>query len=647
MSWIQKLYETYDNCRSMIGVEENVKNVPLLPLCHTTQMAQIEIAIDGEGKFKRARVIPKDEARTIIPCTEKSGGRTSGEAPHPLCDKLQYVAVDYLRYTNSKTSYSASFIDQLEQWCASEYSDPKALAVLKYVKQGNIIGDLIQHQVLVEGKEGQLLNKLDIKEDEDIPKIFEVLALQEDAFIRWIVEISGDPETKIWRNKPLWDKWIHYYFNTKSDKSLCYVTGENNFVADQHPAKLRNDGDKAKLISSNDTSGFTFRGRFLKSEQAATVGFETTQKAHFALRWLISKQGYRKGDLAIVAWATSGKNIPQPTDDSLSLLDISDLPTDDAPRTSVAQDVAIKIKKKIAGYGKELGNTTDIAVLGLDSATPGRMAITYYRELTGSDFLLRLDDWHTSCSWIHHYRFADIPDEISDQSKRKNIPFIGAPAPNDIAEVAYGSRLDDKLRKATIERILPCIIDGQPLPRDLVESVVRRASNRVGIRDADDKYEYEWNKTLSIACALFNNYNRKENYEMALDPDRKTRDYLYGRLLALADSLEEWALNEANEKRETNAARLMQRFAERPHSTWRTIELALTPYKARLGGKSKKRQQMIDEVIASFDPDDFLYDKRLSGEFLLGYHCQREFLRNSRAQAEDSGTENSETNDTN
>lgn len=117
---------------------------------------------------------------------------------------------------------------------------------------------------------------------------------------------------------------------------------------------------------------------------------------------------------------------------------------------------------------------------------------------------------------------------------------------------------------------------------------------------------------------------------MALEPNRTTRDYLYGRLLALADSLEEWALYEANEERQTNAARLMQRFAERPYSTWRTIELALTPYKARLGGKSWKRQQMLDEVIASFEPDDFTNDKRLSGEFLLGYHSQRESLRSSR-----------------
>lgn len=130
---------------------------------------------------------------------------------------------------------------------------------------------------------------------------------------------------------------------------------------------------------------------------------------------------------------------------------------------------------------------------------------------------------------------------------------------------------------------------------------------------------------------------------MTLDPNRKTRDYLYGRLLALAESLEEWALNKAGEDRPTNAARLMQRFSERPYSTWRTIELALTPYKARLGGKSKKRQRLIDEVVAAFENGDFTSDKRLSGEFLLGYHCQREFLRNSRTEDLDDSNESIET----
>jgi CRISPR-associated protein Csd1 len=624
MSWIQKLYETYNNCQSMVGVESDNDEVPLLPVCHTTQKAQIEIVIDGDGNFRRANVIPRDKARTIIPCTESSGGRTSGEASHPLCDKLQYIAKDYPNYGGDKDPYSASFIVQMGKWCSSDYSHPKAMAVLTYVKKGNVIGDLINHGVLIAGEDGKLLTKWDKKKTEDVPKIFQILGSQsqKDAFIRWEVETPGDPETRVWRDRTLWGKWISYYTNTKKEESICYVTGENGFIADQHPAKLRNDGDKAKLISSNDSSGFTFRGRFLTADQAAAVGFETAQKAHFALRWLISRQGYRKGDQAIVAWATSGISIPKPTDDPLSIIGIDELPIDEMPSVSTAQEVAIRFKKKIAGYGKELGDISDVVVMGLDSATPGRMSITYYRELTGSDFLQRINDWHESCAWIHYYGWIETQGGKNNKtSKRKNIPFIGAPAPSDIAEAAYGHRVDDKLRKITVERILPCIIDGQQIPRDLVDSAVRRASNRAG------KEKWEWEKTLSIACALFKKYNRKEKYQMALDTNRKTRDYLYGRLLALAESLEEWALNTAHENRDTNAARLMQRFAERPYSTWRTIELSLAPYKARLGGKSKKRQRIIDEVIASFNENDFLNDKRLSGEFLLGYHCQREYLR--------------------
>jgi len=114
---------------------------------------------------------------------------------------------------------------------------------------------------------------------------------------------------------------------------------------------------------------------------------------------------------------------------------------------------------------------------------------------------------------------------------------------------------------------------------------------------------------------------------MALERDRKTRDYLYGRLLALAEHLERRALNVASEGRETNAARMMQRFADRPYSTWRTIETSLTPYKVRLQVKRPgfliDVGKEIDEVMKAFSTEDFLSDHRLTGEFLLGYHCQR------------------------
>ncbi|MCI0565450.1 MAG: type I-C CRISPR-associated protein Cas8c/Csd1, partial [Nitrososphaera sp.] len=418
----------------------------------------------------------------------------------------------------------------------------------------------------------------------DAKDIFSVVNSQENAFVRWIVE-GLESESRTWHDKTLWESWMNFYLGDKTVQSLCYVTGTSQLLINNHPRSIRREGDGAKLISSNDTTGFTFRGRFLTDQEACSVGLEVSHKSHNALAWLIDRQGFREGDLAIVAWAVSGQPVPQPTDDLPSSL-YGNAPIEEDELADTAQEVGLHFKQRIAGYGKAIGNTNSIGVIALDSATTGRLAVTYYRDLTGSDYLQRIEHWHESCAWLHRYRFVEVQDKESGKTTWKPVSFIGAPAPTDIAEATYGSgwdeklrkvKLDDKLRKATIERILPCIIDGQPLPRDLVESAIRRAANRTGLNRTGQE-EWEWNKTLSIACALFRKYNAKENYDMALDPTRTTRDYLYGTLLALADSLEEWALKEAGEDRQTNAARLMQRFAERPYSTWRTIELALTPY---------------------------------------------------------------------
>ena len=122
---------------------------------------------------------------------------------------------------------------------------------------------------------------------------------------------------------------------------------------------------------------------------------------------------------------------------------------------------------------------------------------------------------------------------------------------------------------------------------------------------------------------------------MALEEDRKSRDYLYGRLLAIAERIEEVALNVGGESRPTTAARLMQRFADRPFSTWRNIELGLQPYMQRLQGTRAgfltNRKKDLDAVFAAFSPDDFTSEKQLSGEFLLGYHCQKQYWRNTKS----------------
>jgi len=118
---------------------------------------------------------------------------------------------------------------------------------------------------------------------------------------------------------------------------------------------------------------------------------------------------------------------------------------------------------------------------------------------------------------------------------------------------------------------------------------------------------------------------------MALERERTSRDYLFGRLLALAEHLESRALYVGGEKRATNAEKLMQRFADRPQSTWLILETNIAPYKVRLSTKRPgflhNMKQEIDAVVNAFETEDFISDKRLTGEFLLGYHCQRAALR--------------------
>ena len=63
MSWMQKLYETYERCAG----REPDSAKPLEPVAHTTQQAHIEIVLDGAGSFRRASVLlDKDESKTLI-----------------------------------------------------------------------------------------------------------------------------------------------------------------------------------------------------------------------------------------------------------------------------------------------------------------------------------------------------------------------------------------------------------------------------------------------------------------------------------------------------------------------------------------------------------------------------------------------------
>jgi len=620
MGWINALYETYENCSEMIGRIDDDETV-LLPISHSTQNAQIEMTIDINGNFVRAKKVDKEDAVTIIPVTEDSGTRSSGIAPHPLCDKLCYIAGDYSQYCSEKDmkEYFQKYISQLEDWCTSLYSHEKVKAIYKYLKKEHVIADLIEEKVLELDEKNILSDKLN--------KIQGIA--QTDAFVRFIVEKQGERKYtgEVWLDNTLYQSFIEYYKSKGNKKDICYITGNVVVCSDKHPSKIRNSADKAKLISANDESGFTYRGRFTEKGQAASVGYEASQKAHNALRWLIQKQGYKKDGAAIVAWAVNGSDIPEP------LADSDDIFHEVIKDADTAKSYAERLNKALSGYSADLDVKTKIQVIALDAATTGRLSITYYRELNGSEFLERIKEWHSQCIWRHRYK----KDENGYYS------FIGAPSPREIALAAYGTeqngllKADEKLIRSTVERLLLCIIDKSRIPPDILRSAVNNAGRPMAMSG------YNWQRVLSNTCALIKKYrydksNKKEEWDMALDQANKDRSYLFGRLLAVADRVE-YLTYEQGEKRETNAKRYMSVFSRRPAKTWKIIYENLIPYLNKMmPGQKIKYENIIDEIGSLFEDGDF-NNEPLSELYLLGYYCQSEFMKNKNENKEINGLE--------
>lgn len=628
MSWIERCYETYENCTAEVGNQKGVR-VPLLPVAHTTQQVNIEVELDADGNFESARLLSKSEQTTIIPCTEESSARTSGPAAHPLVDKLQYIAADYEKFGGKKEPRWPLYEKQLRAWCDSPYGCDKVRTVLRYLEKGCLIADLVKCHILFLDDDGTLPTKWKGSK-EDKPKVLETLAGddQTESFVRF--RVDGDDLS---RDIDVRESFIQYYEASLNAYGMCTVQGKSMVLSYLNPGKIRNAGDRAKLISSNDKKGYTFRGRFVNTEEALSVGYETTQKAHSALRWLIGKQGCRIGEQVLLVWATENEPVPHIETDSFDFgsafadmakgLDSPTLPV------STEEEIARRFNAAIKGYGQILTENTAANVLVLDATAKqgkGRLSVRYYHELSGSQLLRNVETWHNSFRWRLEYRSILNPDEINKR-KQKTLPitFVGAPSLVDIAKAAYGESVDDKLIQQTVNRLIPCVVEGHRFPRDIMLSTVQRAKNVQGQKD------WEIRKTQNIACALVRGYyyqNQKGVFTMAVDESINDRNYLFGRLLACAEQIERRARisrNGYHEKGLTNAEKLHVAFVQAPAKTSMLLELRLRPYLDKLianGVVENKRQEMMEDLLDRLANNGF-NNTPLNELYLLGYASQK------------------------
>lgn len=574
MGLLQKAVETYDANAELVGVYGQ-NGEPLAPIGYILTNANIEVTLDQNGRFLGARKVDKSEPKILIPVTEESGGRSgigASKCPHPLCDQIKYIVADENYY-----------IPKLEEWEKSTHSHPFLNAILTYVKNGTILSDLTRCGI--------------ISGDYD-----------EKQLICWRVNGFDGEEPACWKNQNLFRAFTNYYLEQISarESTLCMITGGNTPAAVQHPKGVISINGNAKLISANDSSGFTYRGRFEADWQAATIGYVASQKAHNAIRWLAASQGVREfsGNRIFLCWNPQGVPLPKP---------FRMVRANDAEPRMQPSDYRQALQSTLLSYreDRQLKGTETAVLAAFDAATTGRLALTYYNEISLDLFLERMERWEAHCCWY-------------------NGPY-GIQSPNllQIVECAFGVQrgnvleVDDKIQRQHLQRLLDCKVSGGVFPLDVLRALTQRASMPLAYDEA------VWRKILYTACSAMQKYHFDTNQggnEMAWDLERRDRSFQFGRLLAVMERGEVDYYSRSQESRQTNAIKFMTEYRQRPWFVFERINRQLhQAYLNRIEPwQSNRYERLVGEIVAILGefPEETL-NKPLEDTYLMGYELQR------------------------
>lgn len=567
----------------------------------------IVFVLDNQARLKEIKRYGYGDESVPLLVSESSESRTVAPVPHCMFDTLEYVCGEGRKHELWKTLL-LSF--------GTFSSVPQVKTVCEYVLKGTLARDVGQSGIVAKTKTLVL---------------FEVM--REDAV-----------EFRLWKMPEVYASWVDFILKGKNEHVLDCMTGTRLARAESHPKKISNSAGNAKLISSNDAVNFTYRGRLVDADQVVSIGYESTQKAHQFLRYLISTRGIRCGSQVIVTW-TSGASkeaanlLPPVEDEVLELYDeLSETTTDSsqlAARTGIVFSDALRDAIIRGKYSELLEKHQRTSVLILDAATDGRMSVVLYRELETGEYLERIAQWHESAAWQLMYKKPDVGKQKCEWHR-----YVGAPSVDSIMMAVYGkakSGKDEgylKNKMAVREEMIHVIFDGAGIPSDYLSTIFCRLTRPLSFKSKEGFDRFHYSQTLSVYCSLFKRdyqQRNKEFVEMKLEQNRRDRSYLYGRLLGAADKLEEYALRKSGaEKRETAAMRYMQAFAQRPFTTWETIHRTLVPYVQKVKGSVAQKE--IETVHALFSGEDFRDDKALDGFYLLGYYHELDYINDRVAE---------------
>ena len=574
------------------------------PLFHKAVRIDIKVELKEDGTLLGIYPFSKEDAETgYMPVTEESGGRSGTTiAPHPLIEDIKNLTLE----ENAK-----AYLAQLKEWCNAEPKNIAINAVYKYLSKGTLSEDLKKEGIPLMVKEKE--DKKGKKDEKDEENAKEKPSKQ---IIGWAVETSSGL-IKTWDNEKLVESFINYTTQKlQGTKSVfCMVSGKEEVPIENIPKLPK----IAKLISSNDSQDFSYRGRFVTSEEALTTGYITMQKAINTLAWLLNNDEYclsLRGNSQLICWRPEGLTVQKP--DTLFLAENNPQFTFPGYKKMLEE----RINNEISEVPVE---KRGVVVAILNATSTGRGSIKYYNEFSLEEFLSGLMVWDLECCWTnykginspHLYRLAVAAYGAFDRKEG-----FKAGNKNPALENMYSTLLTRRIN------------DGK-IPVELVNNLVARCEKLpVYIGTDADKEKNAVQNLLFVTCAALRKYyidNGVKEYNMTLDKGLKDRSYQWGRLLAIYEKIEKDALSGEKDvdKAETNATRMISTFIRRPAYTAKILEQKmrvayfprLTANKTGFRIKHEKDIQEIMQILSEFPENEF--NKPLKPSYLFGYYLQK------------------------
>ena len=617
MDFFTSLLKAYEKAEE-IGLvdQQNGDNPVLLPIYHTSLKSNgkniIAVKLDQDGSFYKAEFM-YDNQTIIFPVTANSVARSgSNPAPHPLVDKFSYYIPEV-----SQSQYD-DFHKQLASWiayCEEGRVKEFLIKIQHFILQTDFLSSILQ-SLYGEHYQREGL-KITYSDSDGKNKTVDLSAY----FLEFsIVQFNGFKDESVTSYKALHQSFISFMTANQDNLRTCNISGRMEQITNKHRGLM----GTAKIISVSN-KGEAYKGRFKEREDVFSVGYETSEKIHLMIKYLLENKNSS-------TWLGSSQYLINWFSDDLaneSQLDIvkpafNDLFEDDEDEKDSLVFIKPNEENKNIGSsfikGRKLfGNDATYYVAILNKTSNGRIALKYFRQVQVSQLLKNLETWQENYSW---------------EAKTKSGNYkLRTPTFNDIINAAYGIdrerylELDnDSFKSDQYQQLVTALIDGNPVPSTIVKKLETNIKQR-------QKYPNHWSQVQQISLAILHKQYGRE-FKPMLDHENTNRSYLFGRLLAIFELIEtqRYRIDGNNQERITNAERYWNAYTSQPAKLMMNLTNKIKPYEEtvklnahgifhKLDKERAEIVQLLSPLMAKKDIND-----PLDYQFIFGYYAEKQFF---------------------